>query len=274
MKNVKSYLLLFVFSFLLIGCEDDSHGEKGYSGTNYVSFNAAGTQRMVVRPETGFEISPVSFGTVKATQEDTQVKLIFDAENSTAVLGVDFDIVSDVVVLEKGKSVGEFGIKVYEDPATPAGKVAKFKISSPTIANAIFRQDLEVTLALSCQFDNEVFPLTYDVDVYAFGDMAPSHVQTLVPVSGAAENTYKFTSAWGPTFVAWATDTPSYNNQYLYSGVLTINCDNTVVVVGDLAWSTGGTGTYDPDTGVIDVVIGQSLFTTAFTANCVFIPRN
>lgn len=277
MKEIKYFLSLLVISILFMGCSDDNtRGEKYYSGNqNYLSFGLGDRQRMIVKPEEGFRISKLYFGTYKNVSKDHQVKLVFDAENSEAVLGVDFEIINNVATLAKGTGLAYFEIKVFEDPAIPLGKKAIFRLESADLEDAVTRTEMIATLALSCQLDNEVFPMKYNVDVYAFGDIAPSHVQTLTPVYGADENTYKFASAWGPFFVAWATDSPSYNNQYVYPGKLIINCDNTVTVIGDSAPGnpySGGTGTYDPDTGVIDVVINQGVFTSPFTTNCVFTP--
>lgn len=126
-----------------------------------------------------------------------------------------------------------------------------------------------VTFKLSCPKGN--LSGNYNVDVYAFADQAPSHTVALVPVDGV-ENTYSITSSWGPTFVAWATGNSAYNNQYLYKGNIKINCDDTVTFIGKETgtWDTGGTGTYDPVTGVINIALSQGLFTGAFTTDLVF----
>ena len=77
---------------------------------------------------------------------------------------------------------------------------------------------------------------------------------------------------WGPNFVAWATGNASYAGQFVYPARLIINCDNTVDVITTGTQFLGGSGTYDPVTGVIDVVIQQGLFTAPFDTNCVFYP--
>ena len=64
------------------------------------------------------------------------------------------------------------------------------------------------------------------------------------------------------------TGNPALTN-FLYPGIVTINSDNTVTVVGinEPAFPArypGGTGTYDPCTKVIKYRLSQGLFTNPF----------
>ncbi len=270
MKSLK-ILSILLLSLVFSNCSDDSNGQKGYTGENYLIFNKGDQQKMRVSPDTGFENHQLTFGTLRASSSSYQVKLVYDAVSSTAVLGVDFDIVSDVVTVEAGQVFGAFDIKVYEEPAISLGKKAYFTLESSEIENAEFNNLVEVTFYLSCQVELDVFPLEYDVEVNAFDEQAETHSQTFTVVEDS-ENTFRVASMWGPNFVAWATGDPSYNGQFVYPATIAINCDNTVTVTAAAPNYTGGSGTYDPETGIINVSINQGIFSSPFITQCIFYP--
>lgn len=266
MKNIFKFLsVLIVFGLTVVACKYDD--EPTYEGNSLLEFDKTEQTAFVVLNKNSADYL-ITYGVLKAVDGDHNVELVFDSSKSTAVLGTDFTIVEGTDVLKSGSVLGDFKIKVTE-AAADAGKVAVFKLKSGTLGNAIFNQEVVVSFKMSCPLTN--FPLTYDVDVIAFGDTAPSHQQVFTRVTGT-DNQFKVNSSWGPTFVAWATEDPSYNNQYLHPGVITINC-RTVTFKSDVSWGKGGTGTYDPNTGIIDIVVGQSLFSSPFTARCIFKPH-
>ena len=145
-----------------------------------------------------------------------------------------------------------------------------FNLSS---AEAKIGNTNQFTLQLfkSCPFEG-LNTTSYDVDVFAFDDQAPSHSVTLVPVAGT-DNQWTVTSSWGPDFVAWATGDPSYSGAFLYSGTIVLNDDYTVDFIGNDAWATGGSGNYSPCTQVFDITLTQGLFTTSFTTQVVMSPN-
>jgi len=265
MKNIFKFLSVLVLSFAFIACKYDD--EPTFEGDSLLHFDRPEQEAFVVLNTNSADYL-VTYGVLKPVSGDHTVELVYDADKSTAVLGTDFTIVEGSDVLKSGDVLGDFKINVTEDAAA-AGKVAVFSLKSDSLPNAIFNQEVEVTFKLSCPLNN--FPLNYTVTVQAFGENAPSHQETLTPVAGSS-NKFRVASSWGPNFVAWATDDSSYNNQYLYPGTITINC-TTATFDSGVNYGTGGTGTYDPDTGVIDIVIGQALFTDVFDTRCVFTPN-
>ena len=270
MKKIK-ILSLFLLSLILVNCTI-SDGQKSYNGDNALFFDNAGEPSKVILDGTeDFITAPIQFSTVKAPKSSYQVKLVVDTEKSTAVQGVDFDIVSDVATVEAGVLTGSFSVKYYDAPAVAEGKKAVFVLESESVETAVFKNELTINIAKSCQVDLVTFPMTYDVEVYAFNEQAPSHQQTFTVVLGQ-ENTFKVDSMWGTGFVAWATGNSSFEGQYVYPANIVINCDNTVDVVTTGTQFLGGSGTYDPETGIIDVVITQGLFTSPFDTQVIFYP--
>ncbi|TXJ93231.1 hypothetical protein [Flagellimonas pelagia] len=115
-----------------------------------------------------------------------------------------------------------------------------------------------------------VYSSKYAVNVYAFDEEAPSHSVDLVPVPGT-DNQFTIESSWGPSFVAWATGSASYEGLYLYSGTITVNDDFTVDFVGDDSWGTGGSGTYTACGDRFEITLTQALFSGGFTVDIVMV---
>lgn len=264
---MKKILSILILSFLVVfnSCKVDD--APYYDGESLVHFNNS-SQKASVKLGSNSANFLVTYGVTKASGSNNNVELVFNAAKSTAVLGTDFTIVEGTDTLPAGVSLGDFKLNIKE-AAAAAGKKAYFTLKSSSLASAIFNTEVEVTFALACPLDN--FPLKYNVDVIAFNDYAPTHEQTFIPVTGT-DNQFKINSSWGPSFVAWATGNSGLNNQYLYPGTLIIECTKVTFVSGDATTGTGGSGTYNPSTGVIEITIGQSLFTSQFNTKCIFTP--
>lgn len=98
----------------------------------------------------------------------------------------------------------------------------------------------------------------------------------MTPVSGSS-NSFQFNTLWGSGLVPLLTGDPS-TNVFLYPGILTINSNNTVTIVGINAPTSpnrypGGVGTYDPCTKVIKYRLNQGLFTNPFQVDVVLTPN-
>jgi hypothetical protein len=111
---------------------------------------------------------------------------------------------------------------------------------------------------------------TYTANPSAFGEAATEYTATLTLVAGTS-NQYTIDSAWGPNFIAWVTGDAGYEGLYIYSGVLTINTDNTVTIVGDNSWSAvGGAGSFDDSClNEFSYTLKQTLFGNPFTTDVV-----
>ncbi|MGO4708825.1 hypothetical protein AB4Y90_06835 [Chryseobacterium sp. 2TAF14] len=267
MKKIFSIFLLASLFLAINSCKDAE--EAIYEGESLLHFDKI-EQNAYVRLSTGNADYLVTYGVLKNVTSNHNVELVFEPAKSTAVLGTDFTIVEGTDVLSAGTAVGDFKINVKESAAT-AGKKAVFTLKSSSLGMASFDQEVVVNFNLACPIDSNTFPLVYNVDVYAFNEYAPSHQQTLIPVAGT-DNQFRINSSWGPSFVAWATNNPSYNNQYLYPGTITINCTNVIFTSGATSTGPGGSGTYNPSTGVIEFTVTQSLFTSPFDTTCTFTP--
>lgn len=182
------------------------------------------------------------------------------------------------VVLEDGTSESGDVIKnIFKvDVASGASMVATASNLTPGLAYTLYA----VTVNADGVRSDEVFTSAISVPGYTYenvsGDFdgaasftgAPSvgddaDFTAFTPVVTKVSNTeYTFSTFWGPIFVAEYTGNPAYNNNFLYSGTLTINPDLTVTIVGNSpqSWDNlGGTGSYDPCTKTITYNLKNTL---------------
>lgn len=158
MKNI----VLFIFAlFLTVNLSSCNTNERDdYSGEPLINFNVGTKKDVFVVAGSGQATATVKYGTVRPVSGSHQVKLVLDAANSTAVQGVDFQIVNPVDDLAAGETGGEFKIIALESGAVQSGKVAVFKIESSTLKNAGFDQTYTVKIALTCPIEDFVGSFT------------------------------------------------------------------------------------------------------------------
>lgn len=151
MKNIK-YFVLVLLSLTLLNCSgEDDNGQVVYNGAPALNFlNQGADQVLYVISNTASVETTIKFGTLKGVSGTHTVKLVPDTENSTAVLGVDYEIVSDTDVLQDGEATGEFVVKFFKDPAIEAGKKAVFKLESASLPQAVYYAQHIVNIRLSC----------------------------------------------------------------------------------------------------------------------------
>ncbi len=259
--------------FIIFSCSDDDNGERNHLG---------GKPAL-----TGFRSTTMDFPINEESDPvNDQIKVIVDASNQT---GSDRNIEVSVNEEKSNAPLNTYTIVNTNIPANSFNGSVDIDLNLDNIMDGESyvlvldlvsisgdhtinseKEEITVTFFKVCPIDN--FTLDYIVEVFAFGSSYPTHEQTLT-VKSALLNQYHMDSSWGPNFVAAATGNNSYQGQYVYSGDLQINCDNTVSFVGDDSWATGGSGTYNPSTGLIKFTVGQELFTDSFTVDVTMNPN-
>lgn len=269
MKKVIKLLSVFALS-LFVSCNVDQ-GDDGYQndGDRYAHFlKSNGTLFVEEGASNEFSVNVV---VSKVFSSDKQYVVEIDETLSDAVEGEDFTIISNGYTFIKGDLVTNFKVVGDFNYAELDGKKVVFNLLSVEDADVVYRTSFSLTLVKSCPFTG-LNTTSYNADVFAFGDQAPSHSVTLVPVSGT-DNQWTVTSTWGPSFVAWATGNPAYEGQYVYSGTIILNDDFTLTVEGDDAWATGGEGLFSPCAQEFSFTLTQGLFTNPFTVDVVMSPN-
>lgn len=146
MKNIFYLLLGCLFFF---ACKDPD--ADIYEGDTMLNFNKGVNGNGFVLNSQTYSDYKISYGSLKAVQSNHSVKLVFDASNSTAVQGTDFEILNNATDdLSAGETGGEFTIRIYKAPAVQSGKTAVFKLQSASLMNAGFDQTYTLNMSLTC----------------------------------------------------------------------------------------------------------------------------
>lgn len=172
MKKLSYLLALLMLGFTLVACRESLSEE--YDGESLLHFSNATTRNEVVLEGSVLKEVTIPFSTIKELSSNQKVTLVVDQANSTAVEGVDFDIVTKTVDVPSGKAGGEFVIKLYESAAGTTKKIAVFKLKSDGIKNAVFDQSYKLAISLFCPISSfvgsftctsQLFDTPFDVNI-------------------------------------------------------------------------------------------------------------
>lgn len=152
-----------------------------YEGGSYLNFAKSEGTAGVVAGTNHFDYV-IDYETIAAVSGSHDVKLVFDAANSTAVQGVDFQIVNATDNITSGETSGKFTVRILESGMSPVAKVAKFKLQSATIPNSNFRQEFALSMSLVC--NASTFVGTFSVANGLFGSWTGQEI-----VQGTEPNT-------------------------------------------------------------------------------------
>ncbi|GAB0155154.1 hypothetical protein CHRYSEOSP005_04140 [Chryseobacterium sp. Alg-005] len=171
--------MLFAAFFSVFSCADDEGlPNPEYDRGSFLNFDKAAESNYFVSVGSTYRDVELSFGTIGSVDGSHQVKLVVDAAKSTAVEGVNFQIVQNPVELAAGQNGGTFKIRILETGATTVPKVAVFKLQSATLPNAVFNQEHKMSMSLTC-------PVSYFIGTGTFKNtvaywMAPAGTNYIV----------------------------------------------------------------------------------------------
>lgn len=138
MKKLLSIFTIITLLFVFNSCKDEE--QMYFEGDSLLHFDKSAQ----TAPDGDYM---VTYGVTKAVSGDHNVSLVFNQAKSTAILGTDFTIVEGSDVLKGGSARGDFKINVTKAAAV-AKKRAVFTVTSSTLTNAAFNQ--EVTVSFAC----------------------------------------------------------------------------------------------------------------------------
>lgn len=163
MKNIFNFFLLalgLLTSLFVTSCQtDDAVLYEGEAKVHFI--NESG--EVFVVTGTGHTDYLIDFGSLNVVSGNKQVKLVTDVAKSTAIEGVDFQILNNgLAEIAGGNSRGQFIVRVFETNMTQTPMKAVFKLQSSDIANAVFKQEFVLDMSLTCPINTFVgdFELT------------------------------------------------------------------------------------------------------------------
>lgn len=178
MKKLLNIFTIISLLFVFNSCNDEE--QMYFEGDSLLHFDKASQ----TGPDGDYM---VTYGVTKAVDSDHNVSLVFNSTKSTAVLGTDFTIVENTDVLKGGTSRGDFKINITKAGAN-AKKRAVFTITSSTLTNATFNQEVTVNFACSSLLSG-----TYQYSTVNYFTPDTGVVGT-VPVTGSVTFTATATS--------------------------------------------------------------------------------
>lgn len=219
MKNFKKIFALLMLAVITVNCSDDDKGMVSYDGESLMHFKETSQQLYVFVDDISKEIT-VDYNVIKKSSQDNTVKLVPDVENSTAVLGVDYEMVQDTDVLESGEVTGQFKVRFLEAGATQEGKKVVFKLESSTLSSAVFKTLHTVNVNLACYIDDFVG----DFESNTYWNGLGYNLIELLPENKLAIRDFWLDNATAPDFIltvdpnTFVVTFQSQNTGYLYQG--------------------------------------------------------
>ena len=271
MRHLYKLFTLLIVTSVLVSCNRDQ-GDTDYLNDRETTifFSASAATLFVQEGEPN--IVEIAVGATAVASTDIPFSISVDPA-STAVEGVDFNILGSSTSFSNGNIISTFRVQGDFENAEIDGKVAILNLTSNDVSVSASNQ-FTLELFKFCPFDGlDTTSYTASVSVPDLGvDEAPSYILSVDPVPGT-DNQWTIYSAWGPEFVAFLTGNPIYSGIFLYSATIVLNDDFTIDIVGNDAWATGGAGTFSPCTQEFTYTLSQGLFTGSFGVDVVLTPN-
>lgn len=265
MKNSIKFGIAAAIAVLAIGCDTDYYGDAFTRDTDsgWVEFGDTITQAVNV-DRVVIPIFQRSATNSKATEINYSVAAV-EGNPPSSFLG-DF-----TVIVPEDELIAELVFNI--EPNAEPFKV-EITILSTNQDNLILGlegvEERAHPIRHTFRYCTGAVGTTYSGVPSFNGSSASSFTATLTQVPGQ-DNVYNIDTAWGMNFVADATGNPAFEGQFVYDGVLTVNPDNTITIVGnDPSYATGGSGVYEPAcTGTFTYTLTQALFADPFEVEVV-----
>ena len=146
---MKKLLIILLGLFFIVSCSDDT--TDIYEGAPLLQFSKGTSKPGLVEIGSASANYAIDYGVVRPVTGSHTVKLVVDATKSTAVEGVDFEILNSATdELTTGELNGTFTVRVLSTNLTTVPVIAVFNLQSSTIANAGFDQSYTLSLSLKC----------------------------------------------------------------------------------------------------------------------------
>lgn len=253
---MKKIAYLLVLSLIAFSCETSDNLPTDYPDSGWIEFDSASSETFETQPMVSIPMS-LPYGTNEMGQEVTYSAELISGTVPNGNFG------TFTTTLVAGEDTGAISFDVSEASANYEVLFTLLSTSHPDYQIGL--SDGTKIIQHTLKVCNVEVMSDYTANPIAFDAEAPEYTATLTPVPGT-DNEFTIDSAWGPNFVAWATGNPAYEGAFLYSGTVIVNFDDyTVEVIGDDAWASGGTGTFDPCNNEITFEVGQALFSNPFT---------
>lgn len=250
---------------VLTGCEEDRVNYDVDGGRTLAGFQEEGT-RIYVKEDPGYTVYEVEVGVTTRSSVDRVITFEVNEELTNATEDM-YQFESTSFVIPAGEFIGKIRVRGNYLPLPEVGEhylvLDLIDIQGADVISPV-KSRFAITFSRDCPKE-----IAESYTGYVTSHSVPPFEVDFV---NAGYNAYYLSTAWGD-FVAALTGDDGYAGRYQYPGNLFISCDNVVVFTGTQSGMSGGSGFYDPNSGIISLTLAQSLFTTSFTATVQFVPN-
>ncbi|MFC7346683.1 hypothetical protein ACFQO9_08155 [Chryseobacterium zhengzhouense] len=156
MKKIFNYLTASILAITaLVSCSVEDRTTEDRN----VFFEEVSYLRTVSSSQTYADVE-IPYKLTIPSDGSHQVNFIFEKGLSNTVQGTDFDILGGSQI-EAGQSEGVIKLRLYSAAASSEGKIAAFKLSSPTLPNVIDKQVSTVRITKTCPVNTFLGSFTY-----------------------------------------------------------------------------------------------------------------
>lgn len=146
MKKIFKYLAAAITgTTLFVACSVE---DRTFDDASEVYFTDTEVTRAVSSTVIYTDVD-IPYNLTSAAEGSHTVNLVFDPNFSTAAPSTDFQILSGDEITA-GEVGGVLKLRIFSGPASSEGKIANFKISSPTLKNFKDYSSVKVTLIKTC----------------------------------------------------------------------------------------------------------------------------
>lgn len=158
MKLIKQINLYVLSALLVTACEQ--YKVDVYEGPNEAYFLETSGSIIVdeANPVTSIEI-----GTSAIENSDRSYLIEVDTEQSTAIEGADFELVSNTITIPANESIGTFEVRGLYNGVSPDGRTAVFRINATGEGIAEYKNLYALDLFKFCSFERDAFVGNYTI---------------------------------------------------------------------------------------------------------------
>ncbi len=159
MKNKFNYFIALIIGLTtLASCSVE---DRTLDDDSQVFFTDTALTRAVTSTVTSADVE-IPYSLTKAAEGSHTVSLEFDPNFSAAKPGVDFQVLSGAEITP-GQTQGVLKLRIFSAPASTEGKIANFRIVSPTLTTLQDNKSLSLLILKTCPLSTFVGSFTNTV---------------------------------------------------------------------------------------------------------------
>ena len=157
MQKLK-FTYILILAILLGACQNNN--VELYNGPSLIHFMGTGSNELVNNTNPVFTIG---VGVTAAVDHDRVFDVVIDTENSTAIEGVGFELLTPQITIAAGSVLGDIQVQGLYEGAEAEGSLISLVLSSGKDKVADFKNNYKLVMFKQCDFYRDAFIGRYKV---------------------------------------------------------------------------------------------------------------